>query len=370
MTPRERAFVAGAVLVGFFAVFTLKKTPEKPPFKLADAVSTSAVHALIGVMTTEGFDERQARALGAHLGADVDSLVDALGLDTRPSIFVLPQHGLDRELVQHAALGAAKGIVLRVSPDVPEPLLRASVLHALLFEATNQRAQKEDRHALLDGLTDWWALRGDPAGLELEWARAAAAPPITAEVLENWDATGEQLGPCLENAVAFAAVATLIDHLGQPRALALFKQLFARPRGDVRVLFERSPAKLLADAGLSWTELARLTEAARRSAAQRAASRLAQRPVITASVTSAVSAARGRTLEAQLDGAPSWSAHAAKLMPWAAYAGTGQRLDVTRPRATLPLTLAAGDEVWAALEVSDAALECTVRVYSQRLEVP
>jgi hypothetical protein len=170
--------------------------------------------------------------------------------------------------------------------------------------------------------------------------------------------------------VAFAAVATLVERLGEPRSFALLAQLFSKPRGDARVLFERSPARRLADAGLSWPELARLTEAARRAAAQRAAHRLAQRPLISASVTPSVSAARGRTLEAQLEGAASWSAHASKLLPWAAFAGLGQRLDVTGSKATLPLTLVAGDEVWAALEVSDPVLGCTVRVYSQRLEVP
>jgi hypothetical protein len=55
--------------------------------------------------------------------------------------------------------------VIRVAPDAPEAQVRAAVLHGLLVDATSMRAQKEDRHVLLDGLTTWWALRGDQAGL-------------------------------------------------------------------------------------------------------------------------------------------------------------------------------------------------------------
>ncbi len=370
MTARERAFVAGLVLVGAFVLSVAERKPEKPPFELASAAQAISTHATVGVGTSEDFDEAHARALGAQVAGDVDSLIDTLHLELAPTIFILPQHGLDRDAVERAKLGDSSGVVLRMAPDSPPTRVRAMVVHALLAEVTRGRALNEDRHVLLDGLSAWWVTRHDSEARAREWLRLAAGPAITAEQLLRWESTMEQLGSCQSNALAFASVDAVVQQLGEGAAFVLLQRVFSRAPRDARALFETRPSTVLDGAGVGWTHLASLVEAARLDARERLGSQLAARPAITAAVNTAQTEERGRTLEARLDGATTWSAIAATLKPWTRELENGPRLDAREPHATLPLTLAAGDRVWVALEVQDPVLDCRVRVLSERLEVP
>jgi hypothetical protein len=362
MTTRERAFVVASLLVAAVLVSEVKRTPEKPPFTLVNAAHAAAQHAVVGVQPAEGLDEDRARALANHVADDLDTLSAALGLEGRPRVFVLPQRGLDREVVERARLGEAEGIVLGAAPDADELDVRTAVLHAVLDDATHGRAEKEDRHVLLDGLAAWWPRRADAAARARHWQRAAAAGPATAATLEAWDTTSEQLGPCVSMALAFATVDTLVTQLGRPAAMGLLTEVFTPTRGDVRVLGERSPASRLEAAGLGWAALAEGVTIGQRAA------RL-ERPIATARVV-ATAGPRGRSLEATVDGADTWSVRAGRLGPWTRRAPDTLRFDARGPQATVPLSVVAGERVWAAVEVPDEALGCRVRVFSARLEVP
>lgn len=369
MTSRERVFVIAAALVAIVVGDRLKKERELPPFELASATRSTSSRGVVGVMTTQDVDEATARALGQTVSGDVDSLSEALGLQKRLPVFILPQRGLDRTLTQRAELSGANGIVVRAAPDVEPAVLRSRVLHELLTDETDFRARKEDRHALLDGLALWWTLQDDPALRERWWARAAVSSvPLSPSSVLRWDETSERLGECLTNAVAFCLVDTLVATVGRERTLVLAGQLFSTPPQGVRaMLFEQSPTALLRAAGTDWEALT--TEAERRRLAFREAHRdeLAERPKTTAQLQLR-DTGEGEVVAVEVTGVERWRVLFGRLGPWSRGQANLQRLDVRGSQARLPLTLARGDLLLAAVEYEDAVLGCPVRLEAQRLE--
>ncbi|MBC7984472.1 MAG: ABC transporter permease [Candidatus Obscuribacterales bacterium] len=371
MTIRERVFLAISLLAFLTLVETLTQKPIKPPFQLTTELEARGKHSRVGVMETVDVDAATADALAKTIAADVDTLIDSLGFDIKPTVFILPQQGLDPSVIQRAALGEADGIVLKVAPNGPRAELRAQVLHSLLLDATLQRAHKEDRHVLLDGLAAYWVLQNDASAREQWWLRAAAiSQPLRAEDFTRWSHTSEQHGECFSQALAFAAFDVLVQQVGHKRALALMRTLFVRPHDDVRALFETEPATLLKRAGVSWTDLADRTEAARIAARARHAETLSRRAVVAANVTWRKSADRGVTLEATLEGAPHYWVLYQEIFPWTADVGGMSRLDVRGSRATLPLSPSRGARVLAAIELDDAILGCPIRVFARRITLP
>jgi len=323
----------------------------------------------VGVLSTETFDADAARRLARAIADDADSLIDALDLGIHPPVFVLPQQGLDRDVMQRAALNAADGIVVKVAPDAPTDRVRTLVLHSLLVDATLDRGLKEDRHALLDGLATYWALRGDEAARELWWLRAAAvAEPLPAESLTAWAKTAERLGECQSLAVAFSVFDTFAQRLGRDAALRSMQQIFSPPKDDVRVLLEPNPAATLAAAGLDWDSLAAGAAAARESARERHAAALERRPLLDAAVAWRSNASQGIVIETTLSGAARYAAYYGVLSPWTADAGAMSRLDVLGSSAVLPLSPSRTARVLAVIEVDDEILDCPVRVLAERLQ--
>jgi hypothetical protein len=80
--------------------------------------------------------------------------------------------------------------------------------------------------------------------------------------------------------------------------------------------------------------------------------------------------ADGDVVEAHATQLPRWRVLYAKLGPWARVEWNAARLDVRGESATVPLTLARGERLWAAVEYDDASLGCPVRLVAERLEAP
>ena len=322
MTARERVFALVALIAVATIGFTLEPKPVQPPFEITQGERFDGRWTRVGVLSTETFDAAAARRLARAIADDADSLIDALDLGIHPPVFVLPQQGLDRDVMQRAALNAADGIVVKVAPDAPTDRVRTLVLHSLLVDATLDRGLKEDRHALLDGLATYWALRGDEAARELWWLRAAAvAEPLPAESLTAWAKTAERLGECQSLAVAFSVFDTFAQRLGRDAALRSMQQIFSPPKDDARVLLEPSPAATLAAAGVDWDSLAAGAAAARESARERHAAALARRPLLDAAVAWRSNASQGIVIETTLSGAARYAAYYGVLSPWTADAG-------------------------------------------------
>lgn len=370
MTARERVFV----LVGLTAAATLssllERKPELPPFEITEGERVDGRFANVGVLPTADLGAAAARDLALTLADDVDALVAALSQKARPSIFVLPRQGLDRYSMQRASMSGSEGIVIRMAPDAPRDRVRALVAHAVIADATHIRALRDDRHVLLDGLSAYWALRDDEPGRELWRLRAAAvARPLQDVDLTRWAETMETLGECVSLAVSFAVFETLVERLGPEGALALQRDVFRTPHEDVRVLFERKPAALLAESGLDWAALAEHTEASLDRVRERSRAVLAARPTIAASIAQRSSPGRGTEIEVRLDGADRFTVHYARLRPWAGAVGETPRLDARGGRIVLPLSPTRGDRVFVAVEIDDPILDCPVRVAVERVEI-
>jgi len=371
MTARELVFVLASAMVFITIVTTLQPKPDPPPFALAGGESVDGEHARAGVMPTADLDRAAAKSLASTIVRDLDTLIDALGLHARPTVFILPQQGLDRTVMQRAPLSDSAGIVLKIAPDAPLDSVRALVVHSFLGDLTLSRAFKEDRHVLLDGLSAMWALRDDAEAQTQWWLRAASIDdPLRSEDLTRWSATSERLGDCLSQAVAFGVADSLAARLGRERMLALMQSMFSPRPDDARVLFETAPMTLLEQAGLSWQELAATAEAARMSVRANRRDMLAQRPSLLPQIEWTDSAQRGLTIEASLQGAQRYSVFYTLLQPWTADVGEMPRLDVRGEHAVLPLSPPRGARVLAAIEVEDELLGCPIRVHAERLALP
>jgi ABC-type transport system involved in multi-copper enzyme maturation permease subunit len=370
MTARERAFALVALIAVATISSTLEPKPVQPPFEITRGERFEGRWTRVGVLPSGTLDAASARSLARALADDSDALIDALDLPIHPPVFVLAQQGLDRHVMQRAALNAADGIVLKIAPNAPTENVRMLVAHSLVADATLGRAMKDDRHVLLDGLATYWPLRDDEAARERWWLRAAAiAEPQPADHLTAWAETSERLGECESLALAFSVFDTLEQRLGRDVTLESMKEIFVEPNDDVRVLLERQPATTLAAAGVDFGWLASAASAARERARERHAAELARRPVLAAAVDWRNTAGRGIEIETTLSGAPRYAAYYRTLSPWTTDAGDMPRLDVLDSRAVLPLSPSRNDRVLAVIEVDDEVLDCPVRVLAERLEL-
>jgi len=385
MTARERVFMLASVLVAGFVYSAVTDQRQKPAFKVADATYVAGKHAQIGVMATEDMASEQLLALCRLIAGDVDAVIEALGLvheapdgaRAEPAIFVMPQQGLDRTVIERASLSDHNGIVLRAAPNVPQPALRAEVLHELINDASLHRALREDRHVLLDGYVLAMATRDDAKARELTWLRfASLASPVDEARLARWEETMEQLGSCIADALAFATVEVATEVLGRARLQVLLRSLFRRPLDDVRVLFEERPAAQLARAGLPWPELARRVEARRVELRARLAAQLAAIPARKARIEASRSPTRGASVQAHVEGAVAYRVMYAALGAWTSLPQPLARLDVRGAHdakvvtGTVPISLPKRSRLFAAVDVEEPVLQCPVRIASKRLVLP
>jgi hypothetical protein len=385
MTARERVFLLASVLVAGFVYSVVEGKRRKPAFEVADATYVQGRHARIGVMATEDVTGEQMLALCRLIAADVDAAIEALGLalygpsgaKIQPAIYVMPQQGLDKRLIERASLSGHDGIVLRAAPDVPAPVLRAEVLHQLIGDASLNRAAREDRHVLLDGYAERVALRDDVAGRELSWLRFASIDrPLDARGLVRWEETMEQLGQCAANALSFAVVDALEAELGAARSKVLLRSLFGRPHDDARVLLEAEPSEQLDRAGTSWGSIASRLEAQRKALRVQRATELAIIPERSARLEATRSPTRGVTVRAHVRGAVAYRVLYAPLGPWTVLPTPLARLDVRGAHdaqtvsSTVPVSLPRGSRLFTAVEVDDPTLQCPQRLLARRLVLP
>jgi len=378
MTARERVFTLVAALVAGFVYVAIEGKRQKPPFDVVDATYVQGKHARIGVMATADMASEQLLSLSSRIAADVDRVLELVGVPTnKPAIFVMPQQGIDRSVVERASLSGHEGIVLRASPEVPHAKLRAQVVHELVIDYTLRRALREDRHVFLDGLAAYQSSRDDAAARELDWLRFAhLTTPIDERMLTRWEETSERLGTCSADALSFAVIETLWGQLGQPKLNALLRALFTRPPDDARVLFDASPAEQLARVGLSWAELARRVEARRQSERAARASTLASIASPTGRITATRTKDRGVKVEAEVEGAIAYRVLYTALGAWTRLAHPLSRLDVrgaqdaTAVTAVVPVSEPRGSRLFAAIELDDPVLLCPVRIHAERLVMP
>lgn len=370
MTARERAFIFVGLLIAIGISMSVQPKVKPPPFELQNVQPIMGKHTRASVLPTLDIAPSDADALARVVIDDVDSLIDAVALKVQPFVYIQPQQGLDPMVMRRAWLDGAQGIVLKVAPDAPRDLLRELVLHSVLTDATLGRAEKESRHILLDGLSSYWVLRNDPAAQARWWLRAASLEaPVTADTLQQWSRTSEHVSECVSQALAFAAMDSLVRDLGRERLLDLMRHAFAEPHDDVRVLLQTSANAWLARTGVTWQQWAARTNTAITEARIRAAADLSKRPRIDATVTQRRTSDRGITIEAQVTGVSAYWVLHDELGPWTADVIEPARFDAREPHVVLPLSPSSGTRLFTAIETDDPVLGCPVRVLAQRLDI-
>lgn len=373
MTSRERLLAFSTLFLGFFVFAALTRNRSRPPFALEAVTPTQSAVGPIGVLPGEGVSEAQAAELVQAIAGDVVSFVQALQLPALSGVYVVTQRGLDPDVFLRVPLGDKDGIVLRANaadPRFDPHVLRYRILHAVITDATANRALEEDRHWLLDGLATAWTVRGDDAARARLRLRAAASPVgLTKDSVANWNETFERAGDCFGMAIAFTLVDALTDELGEAQVVEVARRAFPKPHRDLRdALFEERLPALLAEQRVDFAALIARAEAARRNAGgphgYDATAELVPQGGGQVRVTFSLS--RG--------GMPvtRWRGLTASTGPWQVGIGDTEaaRVDARGGEATAAGLFTSGERLFLAVEVDDEALGCSARVLQDWRVVP
>jgi hypothetical protein len=388
MSPRERVVVSVAVLSLVSLLAQMDARKPKPAFTLHDAVISGAGAPQVAVARTDKGTDLTAKLLADKMSSDLHGLQTYLSLGAAPSVFVLPDASIDSDVFLRATLPSSDGIVVRGAigaQHFDQEEFRSYAVEQALEWYTHDRAQQEDRRWLLDGFTQWWIARASFARQERLTERAAAAArmlhfessDLDAQ-LRHWLMVREQLGDCLSDALAWRAVELLVQELGPQRFRQLATALFGRRLpDDARAAFLESSfnnAWRHADAPAMPTFAEEL-----RAALQADQVRAGARPdeVIEAPVIFQAAAMRGSALEVHyrlgaINAAnPPFAVRYAEIGPWQSELNreTLARVDATRS-GVLPRSFQRGAILFAAIELRDAHLGCTVRLGARRWELP
>jgi hypothetical protein len=263
--------------------------------------------------------------------------------------------------------------------------LRAFAVAQVLDWYTHGYARREDRRWLLDGFARWWIARGDPVQQQLLERRAVAAARMEASVrstraalLQEWLSAREHLGDCLGEALAWQATSLLASHIGEDGLRTVVRTLIgqrAQP-GALPLLRLASVDAVLRQAGAPDVQAlsGSLLEATRSNVARDTAQ---VSPAQDWSARFEAAPMRGKTYELnyRVDASGTgttlpFSVRYRRLGPWEGELSRAglERVDALES-GTLPTSFAQGERVFAAVEVRDPALACTVRLGAQRLEV-
>ena len=383
MTRRERVVVAVAALVPVALLGILHGRKPKPPFHLRSALIVEHGGQSIGVALTANLSVAVARTLGEAIASDLAELKTYLGLTRTPPVYVLPDASLDGDMFLRATLPASDGVVVRSalgSRGFQEDEFRTFVIGEVLDWYTRGRANREDERWFFDGFKQWWLAQRLPSFEDRLRRRAAAGPTrLTpdADTLRRWLTAREQVGDCLGDALAWRIVSVLARDVGPLAIQSTARELWgSRPPNDARVLFEPSFEQVLwRRTGITVPVLAERTVTA---LAQDRAGLAAQSDAQSSwSADFEARPAGGRLYEIQYrlgssgDTVPAYAVRYTTLQPWDGELSrsTLSRVDAVR-QGVLPLTVERGTRMFAAVEVWNEPLQCTVRIGARRWVVP
>jgi len=353
MTAQERGALALLALGMLTLVSELSDLRPRPPMRLQDAALVTRGAVEVSTLPVKGLDAQAAQALSERVAGDVAALVDALGWADVPAVFLLPRPGFDPHLVTDADVTDHTGVAVVFAAVGYDPLnVRMTVLHELLSDATHERALIEDRHAWTDGVASWFAAPDADTRAQL-WARATVAGAPDASTFRAWHASAERMGPDAANATAFALVAAVAAHGGDPLVAEVSRAALPSGRpGGVLAWQERAVEDALADAGTSYEALAAWIR-------DQLAARTAEPPAALHATFRAEGPPGQRSVYVAVEpqGRAAWVVYR-ELDPWSGGVTSRRlsRIDVLGPEVVLPGTFAAGSTVLVALEHAEGPL--------------
>jgi hypothetical protein len=388
MSPRERVVVTVAVISLVSLLGQLDARKPKPAFTLHNAITSGAGASQVAIARANRVTDPTARLLADKMSSDLQELQSYLSLSALPGMFVLPDASIDSDVFSRAALPSSDGVVLRAAISAEhfdQEEFRAYAVEQALEWYTHDRAQREDRRCLLDGFTQWWIARASSARQDQLTQRAALAARLLhfestrLDVqLRHWLMVREQLGDCLSDALAWRAVALLVEELGPDRFRRLTTMMFGKHLpDDARAAFLESSfsnAWRHADAPALPTFAEGLRTVLREDQAGSAAlpDAIVQEPVVFQAATM-----RGSAFEVHYRlGAtnathPPFAVRYAEIGPWQPEMDRESlaRVDATRS-GVLPRSFQRSTILFTAIELRDTHLACTLRLGARRWELP
>jgi hypothetical protein len=388
MSPRERVVVTVAVISLGSLLAQLDARKPKPAFTLRDAVTGGVGASQVAVARTGKGANRTAKLLADKMSSDMRELQTYLSLGAGPGMFVLPDASIDSDVFLRATLPSSDGVVVRGAigaEHFDQEEFRAYAVEQALEWYTHDRAQQEDRRWLLDGFTQWWIARASSTRQDQLTQRAALAARMLHfestnldAQLRHWLVVREQLGDCLSDALAWRAVALLVQELGPDRFRQLTTALFGRHLpDDARAAFLES----------SFNNAWRHADApafpafadALRAALQADQARVAAIPdaIVQEPVIFQAAAMRGSAFEVHYRlgainaASPPFAVRYAEIGPWQPELDRESlaRVDATRS-GVLPRSFQSGAILFTAIELRDPHLSCTLRLGARRWELP
>ena len=388
MSPRERVVVTVAVISLVSLLGQLDARKPKPAFTLHNAITSGAGASQVAIARAGKVTDPTARLLADKMSSDLQELQSYLSLSVLPGMFVLPDASIDSDVFSRAALPSSDGVVLRAAISAEhfdQEEFRAYAVEQVLEWYTHDRAQQENRRWLLDGFTQWWIARASSTRQDQLTQRAALAARMLHfestrldAQLRDWLMVREQLGDCLSDALAWRAVALLVEELGPDRFRRLTTMLFGKHLpDDARAPFLESSfnnAWRHADAPAlpTFAEGLRAALQADQAGAAALPNAIVQEPVVFQAATM-----RGRAFEVHYRlGAinatnPPFAVRYAVIGPWQPEMDRESlaRVDATRS-GVLPQSFQRGAILFAAIELRDTHLACTLRLGARRWELP
>lgn len=387
MSPRERVVVTVAVISLISLLGQLDARKPKPAFTLHNAITSGAGASRVAIARADKLTEPTARRLADKMSSDLQELQSYLSLSALPGMFVLPDASIDSDVFSRAALPSSDGVVLRAAISAEhfdQQEFRAYAVAQVLEWYTHDRAQREDRRWLLDGFTQWWIARASSERQDQLTQRAALAARMlhfeSARLdaqLRHWLMVREQLGDCLSDALAWRAVALLVEELGPDRFRGLTTMLFGKHLpGDARAAFLESSfndAWRHADAPALPTFAEGLRAALQADQAGAAPlDSTVQEPVIFQAAAMRGSASEVHYRLGPINATnPPFAVRYAVIGPWQPEMDRESlaRVDATRS-GVLPQSFQRGAVLFTAIELRDPRLACTLRLGARRWELP
>jgi hypothetical protein len=388
MSPRERVGITVAVIAVFSVLAQMDARKPKPAFTLHDAVVSGAGASQVAVARTGKGTDLTAKFLADKMSLDMQELQTYLSLSARPGLFVLPDASIDSDVFLRATLPSSDGVVVRAAigaEHFDQEEFRAYAVEQALEWYTHDQAQREDRRWLLDGFTQWWIARASSARRDQLTERAALAAQLLDlksthldGQLRHWLVAREQLGDCLSDALAWRAVALLVQDLGADRFRQLTTTLFGRQLpGDPRAAFLESSFNAAwwhADAP-AFPKFAEELRAALQADQIRVAAvtdAIVREPVIfqAAAMHGGAFEVHYRLGAINAANAP-FAVRYAEIGPWQPELDRESlaRVDATRS-GVLPRSFQRGAILFTAIELRDTHLACTLRLGARRWELP
>jgi hypothetical protein len=388
MSPRERVVVTVAVISLVSLLGQLDARKPKPAFTLHDAITSGAGASLVAIARTDKVTDPAAKLLADKMSSDLQELQSYLSLSAGPGMFVLPDASIDSDVFLRATLPSSDGVVVRGAigaEHFDQEEFRAYAIEQALEWYTHARARQEDRRWLLDGFTQWWIARASSARQDQLTQRAALAASLLhlentdlEAQLRHWLMAREQLGDCLSDALAWRAVALLVQDLGPDRFRQLTTALFGRHLpNDGRAAFLESSfnsAWRHADAPAFPTFADELRAALQADQVRVAAipDAIVQEPVIfqAAAMRGSAFEVRYRLGAINATNLP-FAVRYAEIGPWQPELDRESlaRVDATRS-GVLPRSFQRGAILFTAIELRDTHLACTLRLGARRWELP